>query len=226
MPETDQQADQATLADALAQQLPAAWGALLDIDDLEPSLPGFIAGVSALVHTYGRTSGAIAARYYQAARDAAGISGKVTIVPAKPPVYGELDTGIRWATKGLWSEDPDIDAAQSLVQGVAERATLDVGRNTLLEAIHRDRHARGWARVVEPGACSFCIMLATRGAVYRQVSGNFRAHNNCRCTLEPIFGPWEPSAQMRQWQALYKSSTRGLSGAGARRAFRQAVGSS
>lgn len=41
---------------------------------------------------------------------------------------------------------------------------------------------RGWVRVPEPGACAFCRMLATRGAVYTENSGNFRSHNRCRCT--------------------------------------------
>lgn len=67
-----------------------------------------------------------------------------------------------------------------------------------------------YARVPEPGACPFCMMLATKGAVYygadtqstrvggRQIGfrganrygGNkpheWRAHNNCRCSMFPV----------------------------------------
>lgn len=69
-----------------------------------------------------------------------------------------------------------------------------------------------YARMPEPGACSFCLMLATKGAVYfgadttntriwgRQLGfrganrfgGNkpheWRAHNNCRCAMFPVPG--------------------------------------
>jgi hypothetical protein len=229
-----QQEQQAILASALADQLPAAWDALLNIDDLESSLPAYVAGVTALVRKYATTSGAVAARYYAAERDASGIAGRVTVPIAPLPNLDEMDTGIRWATKGLWSEAPDVESAQSLVQGVAERGVLDTGRNTLLDAIKADRKAKGWARVIEPGACSFCILLATRGAVYRAHSftnanfkfsgpGAFKAHNHCRCTLEPVFGEYEASAEVRQWQATYKQVAKTNSGRGARRAFRQAV---
>ena len=66
-------------------------------------------------------------------------------------------------------------------------------------------------RQPEPGACSFCLMLATKGAVYfgadtpyqslwgrqmgyrgtRRFGGNrpheWKAHDNCRCTMYPVF---------------------------------------
>lgn len=66
-------------------------------------------------------------------------------------------------------------------------------------------------RMPEPGACSFCMMLATKGAVYfgadtpyqsvwgrqmgfrgaRRFGGNrpeeWKAHNNCKCTMYPVF---------------------------------------
>jgi hypothetical protein len=230
---SDQQANQAVLASALGSDLPAAWSTL-NIDQLQDTMPTFVASVAALVQQYGRTSALIAAKHYQAERYSAGIAGKITVRLAKPANFDQVNEGIRWATKALWSATPDVDAAKSLVQGVAERAVLDTGRNTLLDAIKSDRKAKGWARVCEPGACSFCLLLATRGAVYREHSftnanfkfsgpGAFKAHNNCRCTLQPIFGPYEPSADIRHWQSVYRTIAQTHSGAAARRAFRQAV---
>lgn len=228
-----QQAQQAVLANAMEVQLPDVWAAYMQVHDLAASLPDYINGIKALVHRYGIASASIAARYYAKERAAQGIAGKVTVTPASPDLEG-LDVGIRWATKGLWSEEPDVPAAQSLVRGVAERQALDTGRNTLLDAIHADKKAKGWARVIEPGACSFCILLATRGAVYREHSfttsnfkfsgpGAFKAHNHCRCSLEPVFGEYEPSADLRKWQALYQETSKGKSGRAARSAFREAV---
>jgi hypothetical protein len=46
---------------------------------------------------------------------------------------------------------------------------------------------KAWRRVPEAGACSFCLMLATRGAVYRtaQTAGSGNAyHRMCRCDAE------------------------------------------
>ena len=46
---------------------------------------------------------------------------------------------------------------------------------------------RAWRRVPEAGACTFCPMLATRGAVYRtaQTAGDGNSyHRHCRCDAE------------------------------------------
>lgn len=45
---------------------------------------------------------------------------------------------------------------------------------------------KGWARIPEPGACAFCRMLASRGAVYKRNTGNFHSHNRCRCTARAV----------------------------------------
>jgi hypothetical protein len=117
-----------------------------------------------------------------------------------------------------------IADAKARLAAASERLVLDAGRNTVIDNAERDRKAKGWARIPEPGACSFCLMLATRGAVYRsEASGGFKTHDNCRCHVEPVFNAYEPSAAVRQAQALWASSTRGKSGNAARIAFRQAV---
>lgn len=41
-----------------------------------------------------------------------------------------------------------------------------------------------WRRVPSPGACDFCLILATRGAVYRNAETAKRGHVNCRCVVE------------------------------------------
>lgn len=45
---------------------------------------------------------------------------------------------------------------------------------------------QGWVRVPESGACSFCRTLATRGAVYKKNTGNFRSHLRCRCQARAV----------------------------------------
>lgn len=220
----NQQAQQAALASLLTDPLEAAW-LRLDLANLKATLPDFTTAVTALVQQYGRSSGTTAAIDYSAQRAAAGIRGTFTVRPAPPASFEEVDKSIGWATKGLWDEQPDIESAKTLIKGVTEKAVLDTGRNTIINAVHSDRRARGWAREVEPGACSFCLLLATRGAVYRsEKTADFKSHDHCRCTAVPVFGIYEPTAEIRDAAALYRESIKGAHGPKASRAaFRKAV---
>lgn len=238
-PSADHQAAQQAIADAFLEEFPHAW-ALLDVSRLAATLPHLIAAIAALVHRYGTASAAVAADYYETARRLAGVAGRFTPVPAAPPGHDEVEAGVKWATRDLWSAEPDTAAARTLAEGVADRAVLNSGRDTLTGAVTADRKARGWARVPEAGACAFCAMLATRGAVYksRETAGAVAAsarwadaqgelnrfHDHCRCHVEPVFTAYEPSAQVREWQALWDRSTHRLSGKAARSAFRAALG--
>jgi len=46
--------------------------------------------------------------------------------------------------------------------------------------------------------------------------------SNCRCHADPVFGPWEPSAQVREWQQLYQDKTSSENAARTRRDWRRA----
>lgn len=219
-----QQRHQEALLGLLVAALRHAF-ALLDPGNLKTSLPEFKVAVAALIQQYGRASATVAAEFYRAERRAAGVPGTFTVRPATPAPLVQVEAALDWATKGLWNQQPDVRAAETQVEGVAEKLVLDTSRDTLLAAVKADRRAHGWARVPEAGACSFCLLLATRGAVYKtEQTADFRAHDHCKCHVEPLFaGHYEPTAQVREAQALYAESTRGLSGAEARKAFRQAV---
>jgi Flp pilus assembly protein TadG len=216
------QAAQAGLVTVMASDLTAAWAAL-DVAELGRSLPNFRLLVAAIVRRYGLASATLAARFYRQQRVEAGVTAPFTVRPAPLPPLVQVAKTVDWATVPLWSKTPDVTAARSNLTVSTERLVLDVGRQTITDNTVRDRHAKGWARVTEPAACAFCLMLATRGAVYKQQTADFRTHTNCRCHAEPVFTAYEPSARIREAQALYKQSTAGLSGAAALKAFRQAV---
>jgi hypothetical protein len=219
-----QQARQAALTALLATAMLKIWP-LIDLSDLKGSLPRYEAAVTALVHKYGQSSAVLAARFYQQERAAAGIAGRFLPEPANPAPLGQVQASIGWATKGLWSQEPEQPAAKILTNGVAQKLVVDTGRNTLIAAIEADKHARGWARQARPDACSFCSLLSTRGAVYRsEQTAGFEAHNDCHCIPVPVFADhYEPPAYVRQWEQIYRDSTRGKSGAEARNAFRVAL---
>lgn len=204
------QASQAGLALILEREVAAAWPAL-DVNRLKATKPGLIALLVQLINRYGPASATLAVRFYQQQRQAAGIAGRFTVRPAEPPPLAQVKATVDWATKDLWGSNPDLQAALTNLTGAVETLVLDQGRDTIINATKTDRKAIGWARIPEPGACYFCAMLATRGAVYKRDTATFQPHDHCRCHAEPVFTAYEPTAQIREWQALYAKSTKGQS---------------
>lgn len=207
------QAAQAGLAIALGQQLATA---LPGLDLTSPdTFRAFAAYLSQLVKRFGQASATLAVRQYAAERAAAGVTGTFRPVPADPAGVEQVTATLGWATAPLRSPEPTASLAQveDRITIGAEKLVLDAGRQTIVDNTLADRHAKGWARVTEPDPCAFCALLATRGAVYRsEHNANFRAHDRCRCHAEPVFNAYEPSAQVREWQALYAQATRGVHG--------------
>lgn len=239
-----QQAQQQALTGMLGTALLSAW-ALIDLHDLAGTLPKYQQAVTALVAKFGQGSAVIAAKFYRDERAAAGVAGKFLPPPAATASPEQVQASVSWATKGLWTPQktsgptasPDVikteplelpghvKDAQTLVRGAAQKMVVDTGRNTLLEAIEKDNKARGWAREARPGACSFCALLSTRGAVYKsEETASFEAHDHCHCIPVPVFSQhYEPPAHVRQFNQIYIDSTRGKHNADARNAFRVAL---
>lgn len=220
------QAAQAAIVGSLSGQLPSLWP-LIDQANLAETLPQYSLAVTSLVHRYGQASAALAAAYYDDARKAAGVPGAFHVPLSAPADLEQVSKGLDWATKGLWSETPDVETAKQLATASAERYTLNAGRQTIITAANADRKSNGWARTVEPGACYYCLLLATRGAVYRdEQSSDFQAHDHCRCHAQPVFDAvYEPSAEVRRAQQIYKQVKSTAKGpAATRRAFRKVLG--
>lgn len=196
---------------------------------LEASVPEWIDAVRALVDQYGQVSSALAADFYDAERVAARVTGRFTVPLVPAPADGQVDSGLRWATKDLWPRDPKdpatteaqrqplevrLEQAEKKAEGVAEKLVVDQGRGTVQEAVRRDRQAVGWARTAALGACAFCKLLATRGAVYKQDTVDFRSHDGCHCMALPLFRGqrFELSDKAKEWERLYREYAAGHSG--------------
>jgi hypothetical protein len=222
------QAGQEALAGLAVKQVQDVWS-LLDIHNLSGTSPQLMQILHAVITRYGSASSAAALDYYRQLR-ADQVQGRRVALKVAPPIpVSKVDALVQPALTPLYGPvDPaKTAAAQDATAAVVEQLVLDQGRDTILDNVARDPAAKGWARTTEVGACSFCIMLALRagqGLLYRSAKvGGFQAHNNCRCNIEPVFTSLEPSHRMRTMQGLWASSTKGLSGEDARRAFRQAV---
>ncbi|WP_126363835.1 VG15 protein [Corynebacterium kutscheri] len=88
--------------------------------------------------------------------------------------------------RAMWVKDLDSlaerEKAKRKLQGVLNRLVVQPARDTVGLGVLQAGTA--YARVAEPGACAFCLMLAARGEVYSDstVFGDTgRYHDNCRC---------------------------------------------
>lgn len=219
---------QAALVSLIPSLLRQAWP-LLDLHNLQATMPKFTAMVRAIVARYGQASAAGALAYYKTERAAQNVPGRPSLKLAPSPADSVIEDAVSWATTDLYGPvtTETTTAAMARLDESVSQLVLDQGRATIIGAVKADKYAKGWARVTSPGACSFCVMLALRsgaGMLYkRQSSADFQAHDHCRCHAEAVFTAYEPSAHMRDMQALWESSTNGRSGADARNAFRQAM---
>ena len=146
-----------------------------------------------------------------------------------------------WST-GMIPTKAHRDAFPQLA-GVIVKQTADAAREAVEQATRDDSRAVGWARVTRPKACAFCLMLASRGAVYHsdesasRVTGGARGrtrgtqlkgdayHDDCRCFAVPVFDGDQGLPELnRKMSEAWANSTVGLGGKEALAAFRAYTG--
>jgi len=177
---------------------------------LRQSMPDWFTAVQTVVDQYAQTSAALGAEFYDAQRDAAGVTGSFTVPVADPPPPEKTEASLRWAAKDVWEREPEqatvaqqqpletrLEQAEKKAELVAQKLVADTGRSTVLEAVRQDRQATAWARSAALGACAFCKLISSRGAVFAQDTVRFQAHDGCHCGVIPVFAGqrFEPSPQ-------------------------------
>lgn len=226
---------------------------LINPSRLQATVPTWIEAVTTVVTQHSEVAATLAADFYDGERIAAGVPGSFTVPLADPPPGEQVDNTMRWATKDLWPRDPEaattteaqrapldvrLDQAEKKAEGAAEKLVLDQGRQTVREAVQKDRYAIAYARAAALGACSFCKLMASRGAVYKNLDAVGRAanekftgadsvikyHDHCHCQPIPVFvgQRFELSPHAAEWDRLYRDYAAGYSGDQLRR-FRQAL---
>lgn len=187
-------AQQLLLRRATISQVRKLWPAL-DWARLDATYPEFALSVAALVQKNRLTSAGLAALYLTAFRKASGVPGELKVVFAEPLIVDQFTTSLRVvsviaAKKAAASGDAEALAmANALTQteGSMARLVLDSGRDTVVQSVKADQAAFGWQRVLGGAGCDFCRMLAGRGAVYKESTSDFEAHDHCGCTSEPVY---------------------------------------
>lgn len=142
----------------------------------------------ALVSEYGDVAASVAADWYDELRASEGVPGsfRASLAPGVP--LEQVNARVGYATRAsgpLWLGDSGTLAA--FLGMMANECVLQPGRDTVMEAAHSDKAA--YARVPEPGACKFCLMLASRGFVYSKATagGAKKFHGKCRCNAMPVW---------------------------------------
>lgn len=139
-----------------------------------------------IVALYGSAAGAIAADWYDETRLAAEVEGRFQAIVADLPDLGRTEALAGWAV----ATGTTVESTLALVQGGLQRIIADVGRETVTNSAVADPRARGWQRSAS-GGCSFCQMIASRGAVFTQSSVVFASHDHCKCVAVPVWGGLE-----------------------------------
>jgi hypothetical protein len=85
---------------------------------------------------------------------------------------------------------PDaLAASATVVKAVGASEPHRIGRDGTLAAALDDPRFTRYRRVPEARACRFCLMLASRGAVYlteTTAGAGRKFHANCRCRIEAV----------------------------------------
>lgn len=147
--------DLSTLA---ARDMAAVWARI------SPLPPGevrdyLIAALPDLIDPYATAAGAFTTQWY----DDQDPSSRFRARPAGLPDPAALEASTRWALSplfGVGTGDP-----LTMLAGAAQRSILNVSRQTVIENTDRESGAT-WARHASANACSFCALMASRGAVY------------------------------------------------------------
>lgn len=152
-----------------------------------------------LADSYSDMAAALAADYYDEAREQAEVRGRFRAEPAPLPGAARYEALVRWGVDPLFGRQ-DRAAALGRLAGGLQRVVADASRETIVRSAVRDPQAAGWQRVTDGNACKFCRMLADRGAVYREATVRFASHDDCGCTAAPAFDPGR-SVQVNAYRA-------------------------
>lgn len=162
-----------------------------------------------LVTTYGDVSALLAADFYDMLRDVPPSAASFRAAFAQPVDPGKAQGAARWAVGALFEENAELFTSQVL--GATQRLVAQRGRDTIFDNAGRDPVRTAVARIPSgTDTCTFCIMLASRGAVYTDLvaAGEMNDfHDNCDCVPTVIRSKrdWPEGHDLAVFTDLYTS---------------------
>ncbi|GAA1138430.1 hypothetical protein [Nocardioides aquiterrae] len=184
-----QAAAQATVVATAWAQFQAAYAGL----GLTPAQLATNEGIQALrdlfadfIAAWGEVAGTLAADFYDELRDQAGIPGSFQALVPDPLDSAQVDGIVSWAvTPPRDVDELDIETMLAKIEGASQRLIRQAQRDALNESARRDPARPRVARIpMGAETCAFCLVLASRGYVYRSETSagrNNSYHDFCDC---------------------------------------------
>ena len=219
---------QAKLKEALERYLLRTYLSMLGPRDTRQLADQWIALVLPQILAYRARSAGLARVTYSRSRELALGAGAGYFEP-EPDDIDEatvtsslIATGLASLLERVGKGEPFAEAivsASKEASGAGVRHALNGGRSYYERAVRNDVGALGWYRVTRPGCCSFCAVLASRGAIYKADSfddsdprfegaeGEEKVHDHCVCGLQAIWKPGEAVPDLsRDFEKLWYDS--------------------
>ena len=170
---------QKTLSDKAKSAVRALW------NDIRGGTPetvrnAFLDATPQIVETYGAASAEVAAEYFE---QLTGYSAE----PADSLSEKQIDRNVRYRAGKLWTPSP-VEFISGLMVDI-DKLVKAFGRDTIYS--NSDRRGVRYARI-PTGAktCAFCMVLASRDAVYlsrKKAGGDGNLyHGDCDCQVTPV----------------------------------------
>ena len=188
---------------------------VVDPTNLSGTVDTFARAAAILAGRGSDQSGVISARYYPLFRrveiGAAGAAIRpatsISIEAMAGEIRGAALSGVIDARRAGLSVPLAADRGLVRVAGTIAKLIMNGGRRTIIDGIHADRQALGYARVTSGDPCAFCRMLAGRGPVYKsERSAGFEPHGSCGCTGEPVYAGSKPVGDAKRYAAEYATA--------------------
>lgn len=166
----------------------------LDLSRPELVRDALLEFVPVLTDQYGAVAATLAADWYEELRGASGAAGRFTAVTAASVPAGAVEAKVRYLAGHLWTPEPAAMLGGLLT--AADKYVKQPGRETM--ASNAKREGVRFARVPSGAkTCSWCLVLASRDAVYvsRRSAGDRGNghgdgyHGDCDCQVVPIRKP-------------------------------------
>lgn len=194
---------QVELARLAERDLDRFW-ASLDLSRPERSRDALLAFVPALTTTYGDAAAAVAADWYDELRAAERVPGRFAAVMAAPYATEAVEARIRYGAGHLFTDSPDL--MKPFLAGAVQKYVLQPSRDTVSGSAAADPRAAGWHRQTQGETCKFCVGLASRGAVYKEATAHFAAHDHCDCVALPSWDADAPEVPVEAYVASRRTS--------------------
>jgi len=239
---------QGQIADALGLLIGPRYRAAITGKQTDAASSAWAASVLPLVLQFRQRSAALSQEFYLRSRQLEAPGARIALPRVSPdPAIEEavmtslLVTGVIGVYEKIGKGKPlevALAEAEEAAIGAASRHALEGGRSYTRNAVAIDELGVGYFRQTRDGCCSFCAVLASRGAVYKADSFKYsdllfrndpnfptedKVHDKCHCTLQPTFRTTSPIPDRnKEYEQLWKDATVGKSGKAALNAFRVA----